>query len=62
MRLESGIAVAVALAVAGSCDSYWTPSLGTSICHGYGPNELRKTKENKQTKKPNKLFSVRIKC
>ena len=32
MQLGSGITVAVA--VADSCSSDWTPSLGTSVCHG----------------------------
>ena len=34
----------MAVAVAGSCRSSWTPSLGTSICHGCGPK--KKTKKN----------------
>ena len=37
--LESGIAVAVV--EAGSCSSDWTPSLGTSICHGCGPKKQK---------------------
>ena len=42
--LRSG--VAVAMAVAGSCCSDSTPSLGTCICPGCGPK-----KQNKQTNK-----------
>ena len=37
--LGSFIAVAVAVAVASSCSSDSTPSLGNSICHGYGPKK-----------------------
>ena len=40
MWLGSGVAVAVA--VAGSYSSDSTPSLGTSICHGCGPEETKK--------------------
>ena len=48
MLLGSGVAVAVAVAQAGSYTSSSTPSLGTSICHGYGP---RKTKRKKRPEK-----------
>ena len=37
MQVRSGIAVAVVYT--GSYSSYSTPSLGTSICHGYGPKK-----------------------
>ena len=40
MWFGSGIAVAVA--VAGSCSSDSTPSLGTSICRGCGPKKKKK--------------------
>ena len=40
MRLESGLAVAVA--VAGICSSDWTPSLGTSICRGCSPKKKKR--------------------
>ena len=43
MQLRSGIALA--LAQASSYSSYWTPSLGTSICSGHGPE---KTKDQKK--------------
>ena len=46
MRLGSH--VAVALAYAGSYSSDSTPSLGTSICCGFGP---RKDKDKKKKKK-----------
>ena len=46
MQLESGVAVAVA----GSYSSDSTPSLGTSICPGCGP---QKTKKKKKKKKQN---------
>ena len=39
-----GSGVAVAVAVAGSCSSDWTPSLGTSICYGCGPKKKKKKK------------------
>ena len=41
MWLGSGVAVDVAVAVvqAGNCSSDSTPSLGTSICHRYGPEK-----------------------
>ena len=44
--LRSGVAVAVAVAEAGSYRSYSTPNLGTSICLRCG----RKKKRQKQTK------------
>ena len=40
-----GSCVAVAVVQAGSCSSDWTPSLGTSTCHGSGPRKGRKTKK-----------------
>ena len=43
MWLRSGVAVAVTQA--GGCNSDLTPSLGTSMCCGYGPK-----KTNQQTK------------
>ena len=45
MCLGSGMAVAVA--VAGSCSSFLTPSLGTSICLGCDPKK-KKEKEKKK--------------
>ena len=39
-RLGSGVAVAVVQAR--SCSSNWTPSLGTSICHGRSPKNQKK--------------------
>ena len=40
MQVGSGVAVAVAEASSYSFDS--TPSLRTSICHGYGPKKDKK--------------------
>ena len=40
-----GSCVAVAVAQAGSCSFDWTPSLGTSICHGCSPNKKEKEKK-----------------
>ena len=40
--------VAVAVVQAGSCSSNLTPSLGTSICCGYGPKKKKKKKEKKK--------------
>lgn len=44
MRLRFGMAVAVAVAVAGNYNSHWTPSLGTSICHRCD-HKIKKTKK-----------------
>jgi len=46
MWLKSGVAVAVAVAQAGSCSSDWTPSLGPSICRRCGPKKKQKKKKN----------------
>ena len=42
MQLGSGVAVAVAWG--SSCSSDLTPSLGTSICHRYGPKKEKHKK------------------
>ena len=44
---QLGSDVAVAVVEAGSCSSNWTPSLGTSICHGWVPKKT-KTKNKKK--------------
>ena len=49
-RLQMWVWSGMAVAVAGSCSSDVTPSLGTSICCGYSP-KIKKTKINKQTNK-----------
>ena len=53
-RLGSGVAVVLAWAIGNS--SNWTPGLGTSVCHGYGPKKAKKTptknKNQKQCKWP----------
>ena len=53
MRLGSGVAVAVVQA--SSCNSNWTPGLGTSICRGRSP---KKTKDKKKERK--KMFLVNL--
>ena len=42
MRLESGIAVAVAEAVASTCSSDLTPSLGIYLCCRFSPKKKKK--------------------
>ena len=42
LKHGSGSGIAMAVAVAGSCSSYSTPSLGTSRCHGCGPKKTTK--------------------
>ena len=42
-----GSRVAVAVVLAGSCSSNWTPSLGTSICQRCSPKKTKKRKEKK---------------
>ena len=46
--------VAVALAWAGGYSSDWNPSLGISICHGYGPRKDKKTKKKPKKQKTKK--------
>ena len=48
MRLGSRIAVAVAVACSYSSD--WTPILGTSICCTCGPKKTKKKKKKKKKK------------
>ena len=43
MQFRSGIAVAVAVVQAGSCSSKFHPSLGISICCGYGHKKKKHT-------------------
>ena len=44
-----GSCIAVAVAVAGSCNSNWIPSLGTSsIRHGCCPKEQKKKKKRQE--------------
>ena len=47
--MGGGSGVAVSCSIGGSCSSDWTPSLGTSICQGYGPK--KKKEERKQESK-----------
>ena len=39
--LQTQLGSGVAVAVAGNCSSYLTPSLGTSICHRCGPKKKK---------------------
>ena len=39
----------LAVVQAGSCRSNWTPSLGTSVCHGYGPKKKKEKKNIRDT-------------
>ena len=48
LQTQLGSHIAMAVAQAGSYSSDSTPSLGTSIRHGYGP---KKTKDQKKKKK-----------
>ena len=48
-RLRSG--VAVALVLAGSNSSDWTPSLGTSMCCTCGPKKIKIPKKKKEKRK-----------
>ena len=57
MWLGSCIAVAMAVAMAGSYSSDSIPSLGTSICHRCGP---KKAKTNKQTKNQTKQNNEKV--
>ena len=51
-----GSCVAVAVAYADSCSFNSTPSLGTSICHGYSPERSLNKQTNKQTNKQGSLW------
>ena len=53
MWLRSCVAVAVAVTVAlvGTCSFNWTPRLGTSICHRCSPKKQKKKKEKERKKK-----------
>ena len=48
MQLGSGVAVAVVWA--GGYSSNLTPSLGNSICHGYGPKKTKKERERERVR------------
>ena len=37
--MQFGSHVGIAVVQAGSCSSYSTPNLGTSMCSGYGPKK-----------------------
>ena len=47
-RLQMQLGSQVAVAVAGSCSSDSTPSLGTSIYCGYSPKKTKKEKRKKE--------------
>ena len=42
LEMEFGSQVAVAVAMAGSCSSDSTPSLGTPMCHRHSPKKKKK--------------------
>ena len=44
-QTRPGSGIAVAVVKAGSCSSNWTPSLGTSICHGCDQKKKKKKKK-----------------
>ena len=48
--MQLGSCIAVAVVQAGSCSSDLTPSLGTSIGHGYGPKKKKKKKKKRKEK------------
>ena len=52
-QLGSGVAVAVPVASSYCYDS--SPSLGTSICHGYGPKKAKKEKKKEKKRKKYQL-------
>ena len=65
MWLRSGITVAVVQA--GSCNSHWTPSLGTSTCLRGGPKKFKKKKkrerERDSAEDPKQLWaSLTVSC
>ena len=41
----------MAVVQASSCSSHSTPSLGTSICYGYGPKKKEQERKMKRKKK-----------
>ena len=47
-RTQTLLGSGIAVAVAGSCSSDLTPSLGTPICRGYSPKKKKKKKLTKQ--------------
>ena len=59
-QLGPRVAVAVAVAHAGTCRSDLTPSLGTSPCHGCGPKKTKK--ERKEGRKRNLSINVNIRA
>ena len=44
-RFQTWLGSLIAVAVAGSYSSNWTPSLGTSICHRCSPKKAKKKKK-----------------
>ena len=49
--MQLGSRVAVAEAVAGSYGSHSTPTLGISICCGFGPKKISQNKNKNKKKK-----------
>ena len=53
-----GYCIAVAVVEAGSCSSNSTPSLGTSICHGYSLKRKKNQPNKNKTAREPKGISV----
>ena len=51
LQLWLGPHIAVSVAQAGRCNSNSTPSLGTSMCHGFSPKKTKRDKKKKKKKK-----------
>ena len=62
MQTRLGSHIAVALVQAGGYSSDWTPSLGTSICHGSSPRKGKKEKKKKKERAMTSgaIFDVRL--
>ena len=58
-RLQMWLGCGVAVAVDGSCNSNWTPSLGTSICPGCGPKKQKAKKKKREREKKMMSFANR---
>ena len=62
-RSQTQLRFGVAVAIASSYSSDWTPSLENSICYRYGPKKTKKKKKKKKKKRPTqiKLLSFNMK-
>ena len=59
-QTQLGSGVAVAAAQAGGYSSDWTPSLGTSICHGCSTKKTKRQKKKRKKKKHRRISSTYI--